>query len=46
MREKENFLIRVLKALHIIKSQQVDKADMCKSAQDVCNHNCETCAWH
>lgn len=46
MSEKENLIIRILKALHIIKTYEVNKLDMCKQAQNICNHNCDSCAWN
>ena len=45
MSEHENILIRILKRLGIVTEVKVSKADMCKQAQSVCNHDCERCAW-
>lgn len=44
--KKENIIIRILKFFHIIKEYEIDKSEMCKAAQNICNHNCETCAWN
>lgn len=45
MGEHENLWIRILKRLGIITEIEVSKEDMCRQAQNVCNHNCEDCAW-
>lgn len=45
MNEKENIIIRILKWLGIIEEKSISKSEMCKQAQNVCNHNCDSCAW-
>jgi hypothetical protein len=45
MEEHESLIIRILKRLGIITRIEISKEDMCKQAQDVCNYNCEDCAW-
>ena len=45
MTERENIFIRILKRLGILIEFEVDKENMCKQAQSVCNHDCEHCAW-
>lgn len=45
MTEHENIIIRILKCLGIVKENEVSKAEMCKQAQNVCDRNCEQCAW-
>lgn len=45
MSEKENIIIRILKWLGIIEEKPISKSEMCKQAQNVCNHNCDSCAW-
>lgn len=41
----ESLITRILKMLGIITRIEISKEEMCKQAQDVCNHNCEDCAW-
>lgn len=43
--KKDNFIIRFLKKIGLIKEYEISKSEMCKNAQSVCNHNCDTCAW-
>lgn len=45
MIEKENIFIRFLKFIGLIKEVPVSKNIMCEQAQNICNHNCESCAW-
>lgn len=45
MTEKENIIIRFLKWLGLIKERPISKSEMCKQAQNVCNHKCDSCAW-
>ena len=51
MRE-ESFLqrlfLKILKALGVVKTYEVDKAEMCKRAVEsgVCPKACECCAWN
>lgn len=45
MEEHESLIIHILKRFGIITRIEISKEDMCKQAQDVCNHNCEDCAW-
>ena len=46
MGKHKNLLIWILERLGIITRIDVSKEDMCRQAQNVCNHNCEGCAWH
>ena len=43
--KKDNFLIRFLKRIGLIKEYEVSKSEMCKKAQSICKHNCDNCAW-
>ena len=47
---KENWfyksLIKILIKLKIIETREVSKHEMCKRAQSVCSHNCNSCAWN
>ena len=45
MNDRENILVRILKWLGIITEVEVNKEDMCKQAQSICNHDCERCVW-
>lgn len=45
MEEYENIWIHILKRLGIITRIEISKEDMCRQARNVCNHNCEDCAW-
>ena len=49
--KKENILIRFLKWIGIIKKRDIKngivyipKSEMCKNAQNICDHNCAACA--
>ena len=44
---KENFFIRFLKFIGIIKTYEVSKRDMCENAQKsgTCGKCCADCAW-
>lgn len=46
IQHKENLLVKFLKWIGIIKEYEVNKAEMCKEAQDICDHKCENCAWN
>lgn len=47
MREyKEKWYIKLLKWFGIIKTYEVNKEEMCKLAQNQCNHHCTYCAWN
>lgn len=43
--KKENIFIRFLKWIGLIKEYEISKSQMCKKAQNICDHNCDTCAW-
>lgn len=45
MNEKENIIIRLLKIIGLVKEIPVSKSEMCEQAQNVCNHECNLCAW-
>ena len=45
MTERENLLTRILKRFGLIVEYEVSKEDMCKQAQNTCNHDCDHCAW-
>lgn len=45
MTEKENIFVRFLKWIGLIKKTPVDKNEMCRSAQSVCNRECDECIW-
>ena len=45
MNEKENIIIRLLKFIGLVKEIPVSKSEMCEQAQNVCNHECNSCAW-
>lgn len=46
MREyKENFIIRFLKWIGLIKEYEIPKSVMCLQSKATCNRNCEMCAW-
>lgn len=45
MKNKEPIIIRFLKWIGLIKEITVSKSEMCKQAQNVCNHDCDSCAW-
>ena len=36
----------LLKKLRIIETHEISKEEMCKNARNVCNKNCESCAWN
>lgn len=44
--KKESWFYRLLKWIGLIKTYEIDKKEMCKSAKSICNRHCETCAWH
>lgn len=46
MSERESLIIRILKKLGIITTHEVSKEYMCKKAQSMCNHECDSCAWN
>ena len=46
--KRENIFIRILKWLGLIEEKPIDdvtREEMCKQAQQVCHHECESCAW-
>jgi hypothetical protein len=45
-KEKKWIIIKILIKLRIIETREVSKYEMCKRAQSVCNHNCNSCAWN
>ena len=45
MNHKEPIFIKILRWLGLFEERQIGKNEMCKQAQDVCNHNCDSCAW-
>ena len=45
MNEKENIIVRFLKFIGLIEEKLVSKSEMCELAQNVCNHECNSCAW-
>lgn len=45
MTETENIFVRFLKWIGLIKKTPVDKSEMCRSAQGVCNRECNECIW-
>lgn len=45
MREKESFIIRLLRFFGLIETVEVSKKDMCESAKSICSHECDSCAW-
>lgn len=40
------FLEWLLEKLGIIETYEISKEEMCKSARDMCDKNCEMCAWN
>lgn len=44
--KKESWFIKLLKRIGIIKTYEISKGEMCKKAQSVCGHNCDSCAWN
>lgn len=45
MTEEENIIVRFLKFIGLIEERPVSKSKMCELAQNVCNHECNSCAW-
>lgn len=45
MNGKEPIIIKILRWLGLFEKRPISKSEMCKQAQDVCNHNCDSCAW-
>ena len=48
MKEKESFIIRILKFLGLIIERPVtetEKREECRKAQSICNHRCDSCIW-
>ena len=45
MNNKENIFIRFLRFIGLIEKRPVSKIDMCKQAQNICDRDCESCAW-
>ena len=45
MNEKENIFIRFFKWIGLIEKRPVNKSEMCKQAQDICNKKCDECIW-
>lgn len=43
--KKESLIHKILRWLGIIKEIKVTKKEMCKQAQSICNHECESCGW-
>ena len=40
------FLEWLLEKLGIIETYEISKEEMCKNAGDICDKNCEMCAWN
>ena len=40
------FLEWLLEKLGIIETYEISKEEMCKSVRDMCDKNCEMCAWN
>lgn len=40
------FLEWLLEKLGIIETYEISKEEMCKNASDICDKNCEMCAWN
>ena len=45
MNEKGLIVLKFLRFIGLLKEIPISKSEMCKQAQDVCNHNCDSCAW-
>lgn len=45
MNEKETIVLKFLRFIGLIHEVPINKSEMCKQAQDVCNHDCDSCAW-
>ena len=39
------FLEWLLEKLGIIETYEISKEEMCKNARNICDKNCEMCAW-
>ena len=48
--KQKNIFIRFLEwlfeKLGIIETYEISKEEMCKSVRDMCDKNCEMCAWN
>lgn len=44
--KKESFIKKFLRFIGLIKNVEIPKQTMCEQAQNVCNHNCNSCAWN
>lgn len=40
------FLNWLLEKLGIIETYEISKEEMCKNARNMCDNNCEMCAWN
>ena len=45
MSNKETIFIKILRWLGLVEKRPISKSEMCKQAQDVCSHDCASCAW-
>ena len=47
--KQKNIFVRffewLLEKLGIIETYEISKEEMCKNARDICDKNCEMCAW-
>lgn len=46
MIDKENIIIRFLKFIGLIEEKPVSKKEMCKLSFNICDRECELCAWN
>lgn len=42
---KESWFIKLLKKIGFIKTYSISKSVMCKNAKNICNNDCDNCAW-
>lgn len=45
MNDNEPIFMKILRWLGLFEKRPISKSEMCKHAKDVCNHNCDSCAW-
>ena len=45
MNDKESIFIKFFRWLGLVEKRPISKSEMCKQAQDICNHNCDSCVW-
>lgn len=45
MSNKETIFKKILRWLGLVEKRPISKSEMCKQAQDVCSHDCASCAW-